>query len=102
MSIESVESILAEVPDLETYRSNRLVRRAVERELEIIGEATKQLLDEFPDTTFTDSSKIIGLRNRIIHGYADIDDGAIWTIAKTRLPGLRETIENLIEREENA
>jgi uncharacterized protein with HEPN domain len=87
MAIESIDSIVAGIPDLDAYRAIRPLRRAVEREFEIIGEATKHLLDEFPDTVFPDAPRIISLRNRIIHGYAEIDDGAIWGIAKTRLPG---------------
>lgn len=79
-----------------------MVRRAVEREFEIIGEATRQLLDEFPDTPIPDGPRIIALRNLIIHGYADIDAARIWAIAKTQLPGLLKTITNLMEREENA
>jgi len=102
MSIDALSGFLSAVPDLAAYRSDRMLRRAVEREFEIIGEAMKQLLDEFPETKIPDSARIIGLRNRIIHGYADIDDGTIWSIGKTRLDDLRSIIQNLMEREEHA
>ena len=72
----------------------------MEREFEIIGEAMKQLLSEFPETEIPDAPRIIGLRNRIIHGYADIDDRVIWSIGKTRLLDLHSTIQSIMEREE--
>ncbi len=71
MSIDAISSFLTKVPDLAMYRSDRMLKRATERELEIIGEAMRQLLDEFPGTLIPDSARIIGLRNRIIHGYAE-------------------------------
>jgi uncharacterized protein with HEPN domain len=102
MAADSISSYLENIPDLDAYRSNKITRRAVEREFEIIGEATKQLQDEFPGTDFPEAAHIVGLRNRIIHGYADVDDGRIWSIAKTKLPELKKIIKILMERESHA
>jgi uncharacterized protein with HEPN domain len=97
-SIDAISIHLSIAPDLEAYQSNLTVRRAVERELEIIGEAMNRLLEEFPDTAITDSHRIVGLRNRIIHGYASVDHKLIWSIVQTHLPKLREEITQIMRQ----
>ncbi len=94
---EEIESFMAMVKDGEDYKANLAIRRAVERSLEICGEATKQLLDEFPTTPFPGAPRIIGLRNRLIHGYAAVDDDRIWSIVVTYLPDLKATVLKLME-----
>lgn len=97
-SIDAIAIHLAQAPDLGAYRNNITVRRAVERELEIIGEAMNQLLTEFPETVITDSRRVIGLRNRIIHGYADVDDTLVWSIVHVNVPKLSEEVALLMEQ----
>lgn len=61
------------------YESDRQFRRAVEREFEIIGEALNQLSHEDPATAahIRQLPRIVGFRNRIIHGYDTIDDATV-------------------------
>lgn len=85
---------------LEEYQANFGLRLQIERLLEIIGEALNyaqtadaSIIDQLPDLR-----AIIGMRNRIIHGYDKIDDELIWTTAVTHVPELKREIERLLEQ----
>jgi uncharacterized protein with HEPN domain len=84
---------------LETYLQNRQMRQAIERNLEIIGEALGRLRETDPDIAakISDVHRIIGLRNRLAHGYDDeIDDALVWRAVVTSLPLLRSEVEQLL------
>lgn len=74
------------------YSSNPLVRSAVERQFEILGEAFSRLdrLEPSFRAKFPAIGSIIGMRNRIIHGYDSVDDEIIWDAVKTHIPPLVE------------
>ena len=67
ISILSIYEHLENNFDFETYKANKTKRRAVERELEIIGEAINKLLKINPKLTISNSRQIVDLRNKIIH-----------------------------------
>ena len=83
--------------DLERYRADRLLRSAVERQLEIVGEALGRARSEDPrlDALFPDLSKIIGLRHRLAHGYSEIDDAIVWSVVVEELPELARRLDEL-------
>jgi uncharacterized protein with HEPN domain len=81
----------------ENYRQNSLLKRAIERNLEIIGEAMNRILKEDPGLRIENSKRIIGLRNQIIHGYDSVSDESIWGIINIHLPNLKTEIESLIK-----
>ncbi len=83
---------------LADYLSDALLRSAVERQFEIIGEALNQLLTRQPSlaTPISDHRRIIAFRHRLIHGYADIDNEVVWGILTTNLPRLRREIAALL------
>ncbi len=94
-SIDSIEKYLGESRDFTVYKSNKMLRRAIEREIEIIGEAMNRI-DQLDSTILISSKKrIIGMRNRVIHGYDRIDDEIIWGTIIRHLPLLKKEIENL-------
>lgn len=95
-SIESIENYLGEKRDFNIYIANKMLRRAIEREFEIIGEAMTRI--EKIDSTINISSKkqIINMRNRVIHGYDKIDNEIVWGIIVRHLPKLKEEIEHLL------
>lgn len=84
--------------DAAGYRTNPLIRSAVERQFEIIGEALNRLSKEAPELAnrVPDLARIVGFRNVLIHGYAVIDDGRVWEIVTTLLPSLRATVAALL------
>jgi uncharacterized protein with HEPN domain len=83
--------------DLETFVANSMMFNATLRQLEIIGEASNRLsedlLNENPSIPW---SRIIGLRNLVIHEYFGIDDLTIWNVIKINLPDLKEKVTLLI------
>ena len=83
--------------DFNNYKQNFLFKRAIERNLAIIGEAMNRILKEDPDFPFDNARRIIGLRNQIIHGYDSVSDENIWGIITIHLPGLKAEIERLID-----
>jgi uncharacterized protein with HEPN domain len=94
-SIDSIEKFLGEKRDFNVYKANKMLRRAIEREFEIIGEAMNRI-DQLDSTLMISGKKqIISMRNRVIHGYDRIDDEIIWGTIVRHLPILKIEIENL-------
>jgi uncharacterized protein with HEPN domain len=86
------------------YSSDLMLRSAVERQFEIIGEALSQGIRRFPDVAHRISHcvEIISFRNRLIHGYRLIDDDGVWAILEHDLSLLQREAEQLLkEAEEN-
>lgn len=85
----------------EDYQAETMLRSAVERQFEIIGEALAQLsrLDETLVARISEYRRIIAFRNILIHGYAQVDDRIVWDIIETKLPVLRREIAVLLEQE---
>lgn len=77
--------------DADAYGADVLVRSAVERQLEILGDACRRVLDEAPDMRerLPDLSLAIGLRNRLIHGYDRIVDAVVVATVQRDLPRLQ-------------
>jgi uncharacterized protein with HEPN domain len=86
------------------YAADPLLRSAVERQFEIIGEALNQALHRDPSLAarISDAGRIIAFRNRLIHAYASIADEVVWGVLETNLPTLpREVDARLREAEES-
>ena len=73
---------------LETYLANRRDRRAIERELEILGEALNRIDEADPSfrNYLPEMGRAIGMRNRLAHGYDRVSDTAVWAAAKENIP----------------
>ena len=98
LAIEETDSFFTNrKKSYELYKEDILLRRAIERNLEIIGEAMSRILKEDPEFQIENARRIIGLRNQIIHGYDSISDENIWGILVTHLPKLKSEIENKIK-----
>jgi len=100
-SIEEIENDLPPVFDFFLFLKNRTAKRAIERNLEIIGEAMSRILKLHPEISITHSRKIVDLRNLIIHGYDSISDEIIWTIASRNVPKLKGEVESLLSDEKH-
>jgi uncharacterized protein with HEPN domain len=92
-SIDAIENYTSTI-DFEKYKSNRMIKRAVERELEIIGEAMNSILKLTEDIPITGARKIVDLRNVISHGYASVNDKLIWSILLQKIPVLKEEVQS--------
>ena len=99
-SIEEIHEYFEKEPlDFIKYKQNTMLKRAVERDLEIIGEAMNRLLklDESIVFKISDARDIVGLRNQVIHAYDNISDENIWAIVVNHLPKLKEQVEKLLD-----
>jgi len=79
------------------YFENITIKSAVEREFEIIGEAMSKLLKIDPKIKISTPERIISMRNRLIHGYDNIDDKVVMQVVKDHIPTLKEEVNNLLE-----
>lgn len=95
-SIMSIEDYLGEARDFNVYMSDKKLRRAVERELEIIGEATKRILAIDENVPIADARRIVNLRNFVIHGYDRLDDTVIWGVVTRDVPKLKTQVALLL------
>jgi uncharacterized protein with HEPN domain len=84
--------------DYDAYVADAMVRAAVERQFEIIGEALGKLAIVDPETAgrISDYRRIIAFRNILIHGYAGVDDMLVWDMVGTRLGDLRREVDELL------
>jgi uncharacterized protein with HEPN domain len=96
VSIESIYDFLGDRRDFDEYKANKLLRRGIERELEIIGEALNRILKIYPEIRITDSRRIVDLRNWVIHGYDKVDDVIIWGIILSDIPRLKKQINKIM------
>lgn len=102
--VQSAASLLADFVagrDWDGSQGDAMLRAAVERQFEIIGEALAQLgrVDAAVLARIDDHRRIIAFRNILIHGYADVDDALVWDIVQTRLQPLRRQVDALLQGE---
>jgi uncharacterized protein with HEPN domain len=97
MSIDSINEYLGDKRNFTYYQNNKLLRRGIERELEIIGEAANRILKIDSDIKIDNARKIVDLRNWVIHGYDKIDDVIIWGIISKQLPLLKKQVDKLLK-----
>ncbi len=84
--------------DFDAYAADPMVRSAVERQFEIIGEALGQLakLDPEAAARVGGHRRIIAFRNILVHGYAGVDDALVWDMVRTHLAALRRDVDVLL------
>ena len=97
VSVESIENYLGDKRDFIAYLADKMLRRAIERELEIIGEALNRIEKLNPAINITSKKQIINMRNRVIHGYDKIDDEIIWGVLVRHLPVLKIEVLELLK-----
>ena len=96
-SINEIESYFVTSPRyFELFQNDLKTKRAVERNIEIIGEAMSRILKQDSSIEISDSRKIVDVRNRIIHGYDSVSDEVIWGIVIKNLPVLQKEVETLL------
>ncbi len=89
--IKEIDSYFLTNPkELNTYQQNLMLRRAVERDLEIIGEAVNRILKKQPDINISSAEKIVQFRNVVIHAYDTISDELVWGVLMNHLPVLKK------------
>lgn len=98
ISIEKIEKYTKDIKSIDNFANNEIVVDAVLRNLEIIGEAARNLSEEiykkYADIPW---KNIIGLRNVVIHGYFVVDLEIIWKIIREQLPILKDKIKAIMD-----
>lgn len=84
---------------VDRYKSDRAFRSAIERELQVIGEAMIQLRAIAPEAVsqITEYERIIGFRHVLVHGYHSLDADIVWFVIQDKIPTLREELERQLE-----
>jgi uncharacterized protein with HEPN domain len=96
-SIVEIFDFLPSEQNYSDFEKDLKTRKAVERNIEIIGEALNRILKVDSDISISDSRKIVDTRNRIIHGYDSVTADILWLIVKKSLPILLKEVNNLLE-----
>jgi len=98
---QAIDEIYEFLPDnisFSDFKKDLKTRKAIERNIEIIGEAINRILYVKPTISITNARKIVDTRNRIIHGYDSVSEEIIWAIVSIELKKLRqETADMLAE-----
>lgn len=98
-AIEEINDFLPGKRNFLEFKKDLKTKRAIERKVEIIGEAANRIRMSQPDIQITNIRKIIDTRNRIIHGYDSVSDDIIWSIVMNNLPMLRVEVERLLNEQ---
>lgn len=101
--ILDIQSVIQEIETIKTkannnftsFKSDIILQRAIERDLEIIGEAIRKIIEIDPTITITSAKNIIGLRNIISHAYDSVEPEMIWGIIQNNIPILADEIKKL-------
>lgn len=82
----------------EDYERDPMLKSAVERQFQVIGEALNRLsrFDLGTAERVPDLPRIVAFRNVLVHGYATIDDALVWEVATTRVQALVYALEQLL------
>jgi uncharacterized protein with HEPN domain len=96
-AIDEIYEFLPMERNFFAFQKDLKTRKAVERNIEIIGEAMDRILKADPKIQITDSRKIVDTRNRIIHGYDVVSDDVLWLIVNKSLPILEQEVKKLLK-----
>lgn len=92
-SVDSIHEYLGEERDFLSYQENKLHRRGIEREIEIIGEAMNRAMKPDAEIKLENARLIVDTRNWVIHGYDKVDDVVMWGIVTIHLPKLKKQMD---------
>jgi len=96
-AVAEINSFLPDQKNFLDFQKDIKAKRAIERNVEIIGEAANRILRKQPNISITDVRKIIDTRDRIVHGYDSVSDDIIWSNVIRHLPRLAEEVEQLLK-----
>lgn len=99
LCISNIDRYIGPTKIYSEYESNDMLQDAVERNLEIIGEAINQLLKINPEIPITNARRIVDTRNKIIHDYDGIEPVHIWAIIINHLPLLQQEVQILLNND---
>jgi uncharacterized protein with HEPN domain len=96
-AIKEIELFISSTQNFSSFESDLKTKRAVERDIEIIGEAMSRILEKDDSIKLSNARKIVDTRNRIIHGYDSVSVDILWNIIIQHLPILKQEVEDLLK-----
>ena len=100
-TIEEIESFLGERPKLfREFQTNMMLHKAIERNIEIIGEASNRILKIDANFPLKDAHQAVQARNFVAHGYDKVDDNILWGIVINDLPKLKKEVSALLAEDD--
>lgn len=97
-AIEEIDFFFESRPKrYDIYLSDICLRRAVERNITIIGEAVNRILKLNPNINISSARRIVDTRNYVIHGYDSVTNEIMWGIVIKHLPLLKEEVQKLLD-----
>lgn len=96
-AIHEIKEFIPTEKNFEIFNNDLKTKRAVERNIEIIGEALNRILKIDSEIFISDFRRIVDTRNRIIHGYDKVSSEILWAIVIKNLPVLEREIKNLLD-----
>jgi uncharacterized protein with HEPN domain len=98
-AILEIQTFIPDQKNFYLFEKDVKTKRAVERNIEIIGEAMARILKANPTIQISETRKIVDTRNRIIHGYDSVSAEILWGIVIKNLPSLQNEVTKLLETE---
>jgi uncharacterized protein with HEPN domain len=95
-AINEINDFLPHNKDFFEFKRDIKTKRAIERNIEIIGEGVNRIIKFDPNFEINNARKIIDTRNRVIHGYDSVSEEIIWSIVIKDIPKLKAEIQNLL------
>ena len=93
-----IQSVIEGNLSKEQFLQDETLKRATVRSLEIIGEATKKIPQEFKSQwSFIQWENMAGMRDRLIHNYIGINYAIVWDVIKNKIPELQEQLRVIVE-----
>ncbi len=98
-AIDEIELFFVSIPkQYDEFLNNTLLRRAVERNIEVIGEAMNRILKADSNISITNTRQIVDTRNYIIHGYDTLVPDILWSIVINHLPLLKQEVNEFLNK----
>lgn len=95
-AIQEIFDFLPDKRNFYKFQDDLKTRKAVERNIEIIGEAMDRILKKQPNFKISNARRIVDTRNRVIHGYDSVSEDIIWAIVIKELPKLEAEVNELL------
>ncbi|MBK9331929.1 MAG: DUF86 domain-containing protein [Ignavibacteria bacterium] len=96
-AISEIKSFISKEISFENFQNDLKTRRAVEKNIEIIGEAVSRILKVKPNIKISNTRKIVDTRNRLIHGYDTVSEEILWSIIVKNLPELEKEVKDFLK-----
>lgn len=97
LACEDVDQFLANYPNrFDVFSNDKLMIRAVERSVEIMGEAINRILKKESDFNLPNARAIVQTRNRVIHSYEKVETEFLWGLVKRNIPELKKDVERIL------